>query len=72
MKESRVNDAKKLSKKMKKLINDAKSCGLQFVMIDDSIRIGDIEIDADWDTLIGDHKVDEFMIVGETIQGIGA
>lgn len=45
MTDTQLKDANRLAKRMRKLMDDAKGCGLQFVAIDDSIQIGDRSID---------------------------
>jgi len=72
MDDKKFNDALRLASRMKRLITDAKKAGLQFVIIDGNVQIGDDKIADTWDSLIKEHRIDDFIPCRTYIAGIGA
>ena len=71
MEGKKYDDAKKMAKRMKRLISDAKKSGLHFAIVDDYVHIGDINISTSWESLIGERKIGEFLSSG-FIAAVGA
>lgn len=68
----KIKKAQKLARRFRKLIADAEAEGLQFVVVDDHVSIGDSNITASWDSLIGEYKLDDFISVDANVPCLGA